>query len=233
MDFLVAGGERSRISQGENLREQVYRILKFDIMVGRFRPGEHITLRQITRRLGVSTMPAREAIRQLISERALTTQSQRAVMVPLMRRTEFEEITALRLHLEGWATETAAPHITAADLDLLRTLSQNMDHAFKRNDLDAYLGDNFRFHFLIYERSDLDVHRFLIELLWMRSGPLLRYCLSSEGARFTEGTHEAIIASLEAGEAASAADQLRGDISEAAKRISASRWRQDGEPATS
>ena len=56
--------------QRENMTKCIYREIKQKIMMGELRPGETITLRSITDTLGVSQTPVREALLQLVSERA-------------------------------------------------------------------------------------------------------------------------------------------------------------------
>jgi DNA-binding FadR family transcriptional regulator len=55
----------------ETLNDRVYRELKNSIMAGSLKPGSELTLRSVADALGTSLMPVRDAMRRLVSERAL------------------------------------------------------------------------------------------------------------------------------------------------------------------
>ena len=73
------------------------------------------------RRLVTSPMPVREALRRLVAERALEMLPTRSVTLPLMTAERFDEISRLRIALEGLAAEAGAQHLTR---DALRRLQQ-------------------------------------------------------------------------------------------------------------
>jgi DNA-binding GntR family transcriptional regulator len=60
-------------------------------------------VKSISEMLGASVMPAREAMNRLIAEGALELRPNRSVIVPVLSRHEFDELTDLRCHIEGLA----------------------------------------------------------------------------------------------------------------------------------
>ena len=76
--------------------ERVYRGLRTRIMHGEIPPGESMTLRGIGKQFGVSMTPAREAIRRLVAEGALTMSSSGRVSTPEITNDRIEELAALR-----------------------------------------------------------------------------------------------------------------------------------------
>ena len=73
--------------------DHVYRTLRAEIMHGEIAPGVPMTLRGIGKRFDVSMTPAREAVRRLAAEGALTISASSRVSTP--------EITNERIDLPG------------------------------------------------------------------------------------------------------------------------------------
>src|SRR5262245_23351728 len=82
-----------------SVQDRVYAELRRWLMVGRFLPGESITLRNLAAELGVSPMPVRAALRHLIAEGGFEMLPNRAVRVPHMTRERLLELLALRRKL--------------------------------------------------------------------------------------------------------------------------------------
>jgi hypothetical protein len=62
--------------------ERLYRSLRQQVMHGELAPGQALTLRGIGKQFGVSMTPAREAVRRLVAEGALTLSSSGRVATP-------------------------------------------------------------------------------------------------------------------------------------------------------
>ena len=93
------------------LGHRVYTELRDFLMVGGVKPGEKITLRQLTSAFGTSLMPVREAVQRLAAEGALEVLPNRAIRVPIATKAGVREILKVRLMLEGLAVEEAAARI--------------------------------------------------------------------------------------------------------------------------
>lgn len=61
-----------RTDSGLAQHDRVYRSLRSQIMCGEIAPGQALTLRGLAKSFGVSMTPAREAIRRLVAEGALS-----------------------------------------------------------------------------------------------------------------------------------------------------------------
>ena len=57
------------------VNKQVYDVLRRNLMIGHFKPGQPVSIRYLTETLGVSATPAREAIKRLQAEHALVVGS--------------------------------------------------------------------------------------------------------------------------------------------------------------
>ena len=78
----------------------VYRRLRTRIMYGDLVPGEPLTLRGIGKQYDVSMTPAREAVRRLVAEGALTMSLSGRVSTPELSNERIEELAALRALIE-------------------------------------------------------------------------------------------------------------------------------------
>jgi DNA-binding GntR family transcriptional regulator len=203
------------------LREQVTVSFRTALMNGHFQPGQTITVKSISTMLGASVMPAREAMTRLIAEGSLELRSNRSVIVPILSRQEFDELTDLRCHIEGLAASQAARRVKPEDIARLRQINALMQAAVAANDVDVFLDGNFQFHFLIYRLGASNFVLSMIEKLWVRVGPLIRFCLNESGFTDAGLVHTEVIRGLEKRSAAAVRKAIHADITGAAQTIRA------------
>src|SRR5258708_10259377 len=82
-----------------NANTRAYLLLKQAVLSGSFRPAQVITLRMMTEFLGLGEMPAREALKRLISEGAFTAMPNRSARVPALHPREVAPPFSFRLPL--------------------------------------------------------------------------------------------------------------------------------------
>ncbi len=178
MLIVGTGGDDLRYEQpvrGDTLAEQVYRQLSTAILSGSFAPMERITIRRLAEEIGVSVTPAREAVLRLIADGVLQTTDKNAVLVPERTEAEIVEIFSIRRFLEGDMAEVAAPRLRDEDVAFLEDTQKKFLQALDAADYKEVLRLNSVFHFFIYTKSDLPLHLKIVESLWLRIGPTLRY----------------------------------------------------------
>lgn len=178
------------------LQERVYSELREEIMLGRFRPGEAMTIRGLAEKLGTSMMPAREALRRLVAERAVTLLPNRRVTVPDMTPEMFRELTEARVALEVLAARRAFPASDDALADQLSRIDTEQDDAIAAGDWARYQERNRAFHFTLYERAPGRVLMPLIESLWLQIGPYLYLTRESLGTTYMEDRHKEAVAAI-------------------------------------
>jgi len=183
---------------GETLAQRVYLRLRADILAGRIAPGQSLTIRGLAGRLGVSAMPVREALRRLISERALELQDNRRVRIPPMSIERFEDLLHARVTLETEAAERALPYIDHERLDELRRIDRALEEASARKDLDQWMELNFRFHSCIYDARPQSALMPLIESLWLQIAPFMRRALTEIEGHYVEDRHVEALRAIEA-----------------------------------
>jgi GntR family transcriptional regulator, colanic acid and biofilm gene transcriptional regulator len=186
-------------ARGESLSEQVYRQLCGAVLSGTYAPDERISIRRIAEELRVSATPARESVLRLISEGVLQATDRNAIIVPSRTVEEIEEIFVIRRGLEGTLAQTAASRLSAADLEFLSATQAAFLEAKRVQDFKRVLKYNSEFHFRIYRSAGLPVHLKIVEGLWLRIGPTLRYMYPIlNGGGEDHGHHDDILDSARA-----------------------------------
>ena len=201
----------------EPLHDKIYRELRAAIMAAKFAPGQKLTVRTIAEVMGVSPMPIRAAFLRLVADKAVELRSNGSIALPELSRPKFEELIDLRIDLEGLAAEKAATKITSKELVELERIAHALTKAAERDEADAYLEQNQKFKFAVFEAARLPVLLDLIERLWMQIGPFMRYYSKGIRRQLEIDQHEAVLAALRAGDAKAARRAMERDIADGAK----------------
>ena len=116
------------VPRHKTLAEDIYDRLRSAIMTGAVKPGEKISARSVADSAKVSFTPAREAVARLITEGALELIGPKSVVVPTLTREALDEITKIRLNVEGLAAEAAAGSFSKSDLKELEDFGFQLPH---------------------------------------------------------------------------------------------------------
>ena len=122
-------------------------------MHGELAPGQALTLRGLGKQYGVSMTPAREAVRRLVAEGALSLSSSGRVATPELTPDRIEELAAIRALLEPELASRALPRAHFALIDRLATINAANADAVARQDSVAYIRTNLEFHRTLYLRA--------------------------------------------------------------------------------
>ena len=205
----------------QTLNDRAYGALKQELISGGFSPGQALVIRKLAETFGISTTPIREALQRLVAERLLEMQNNRSVTVPLLTSPAFEELTRIRIAVEGLAGEMAASRMTQSGMADLQTTLAGMHRAIDAGDAKAYLRLNEAFHFAIYEHADAPILLNMIRDLWGRVGPYLTLLMQAD--RYipqSNDAHRRIVAALEQQSVAAVRVSLEEDIALAAAILS-------------
>lgn len=194
----------------------VYQKLRRHIMEGHLRPGERLVQDSICRKLGVSRMPLREALRQLEREGLVASHPFCGAAVRTISQKEFAELFDLREVLEGLAARTAARTATAQDLDELERLAKECDETAAQRQFSRSLQVNAQFHRRMVELSGNEtlVHLMEIYRFQLRSYQVLNHHPYFEAymQRETKDEHQRIVKALRTGDLSLAEETLRSVI---------------------
>jgi DNA-binding GntR family transcriptional regulator len=189
------------------------------IMHGELAPGTALTLRGLGKEFGVSMTPAREAIRRLAAEGALTLSSSGRVTTPELTSERIEELAALRALLEPELSSRALPRAHIALIDRLQAINATIAEAIAKQDASAYIRTNLEFHRTLYLRAQAPAMLAMTETVWLQLGPTM--CALYGRLRRTEPphNHRLIIAALRAGDEPSLRLAVRTDVTQGLKLL--------------
>ena len=145
-----------------NKHEQAYNIIRERIFNGIYVPGYRLVMDALSRELGISPVPIREAIRRLEAEGWVEYRPNAGAQVAAVDASKYEEDMTVLALLEGYATALASSHLDSEDVKHLREINASMHNALQSTDIPAFSRLNKRFHFFIYDHCHND---YLIELL--------------------------------------------------------------------
>lgn len=207
------------VRQRATIADNVYQELRTALIVGRFDPGQTLTISSLAEAFHTSHMPVREALRRLAAEGAVEVRSTGSAHVPEVTRTALDDICRARIALERLATELAVEQITPAEVSALERLEQEHTATSHLNNVYEMLDKNHQFHFSIYRASQSPTLLQLIDTLWLRYGPFMRMLSDHVAPQLDEGVHEpfmqghrAIVEAIRARDKTQAADLLQADI---------------------
>ena len=201
----------------DTLEERVYAQIRDALMEGRFAAGQPITLRALAQALGVSPTPIRHALSRLVAEGALIVGPNRTLTVPTLTPAAFEEITAMRLLLEGLAAKRAARRIDEVGISELERLCDVMD-------LLGAPRANRAFHAAVHRAGGSAVLVAHLDSLWLRAGAVVPIVIEkSLHERFIpkdlKHPHRLVVAAMRERDGKAAKRALVCDISWAADVI--------------
>ncbi len=199
--------------------DRVYRSLRSRIMHGEIAPGAPLTLRGIGKEYGVSMTPAREAVRRLSAEGALTLSSSGRVSTPDLSGERIEELAALRALLEPELAARALPRAHIALIDRLRAINARVSEYVAKQDAIGYIRTNLEFHRTLYLRAQAPAMLAMAETVWLQLGPTMRQLYASGSRNDLQKHHRTILAALSAGDEPGLRLAVRIDVTQGLKML--------------
>lgn len=132
---------------------QAYERLKEAILGGEIQAGERLWEVQLSRRLGVSRIPLREAIRKLEREGLVVMFPRRGVYVSSLDGRDVDETYAIRAVLEGLSARLAAENHTPDQLARIDAVLLVMASQAERGDSVGLFASGREFHHQVLEAS--------------------------------------------------------------------------------
>jgi DNA-binding GntR family transcriptional regulator len=158
--------------QKQSLQKMVYDTLRHAILQREIAPGDQINIRKLAESLSVSTMPVREALRQLETEGLVLFHSNKRIVVNRLSRDDLREIYALRVPLEETALSRCLDRPDEKDMTALEALHEEMS---RPEVMGAQWFDlNRAFHMRLHEMAGSPRLFQILQGLWNSTGPYLR-----------------------------------------------------------
>lgn len=137
-----------------SLEEKVYLTLEEQIISQKLRPGESITEMKLSRELGVSRTPVREALQRLDREGLIKLVPNKGAVVLGISEKDLIDIYKIRMRLEGLATSIAAEK---RDPEFCRELCDNVELTgfyMEKGDIEKVKNLDSQFHDIIYRSCE-------------------------------------------------------------------------------
>ena len=144
------------------LSTEVATRLRNAIRTGEFPLGTRLVERDLAERLGVSRIPVREAIQQLVEEGLVQKTPHRGTFVHRPTHNEIEEISSLRVLLECFVVERVIANWQPSHEARLREIVATMRSAAADNDIQQLFEQDYLFHSVLWEIAD---HTLLLEVV--------------------------------------------------------------------
>ena len=194
--------------------ERVFRALRTRILHGEIVPGAALTLRGIGREFGVSMTPAREAVRRLVAEGALSLSSSGRVTTPILSTDRIEELATLRALLEPELASRALPRAHLALIERLEIINTGVRQAIARHDASGYIRSNLDFHRTLYLRAQSPAILATAETVWLQLGPTMAALYGRLNRTEPPAGHRMILAALRAGDDPGLRLAVRADVTQ-------------------
>ena len=136
-----------------NLREQVLRHVRSEIISGQSAPGSMYTVPSLAMTLGVSTTPVREALLELARGGLIEPMRNRGFKVVSSTLAQLRNLFDMRELVELYAAETVALK-RKKDLSGLRILADDVAKTVESKSVADYLEADRRFHHALTEEAD-------------------------------------------------------------------------------
>lgn len=114
------------IIQYTTVSDSVYLWVKNAIIQGEFKPGEHIAQERLTKTLGVSRTPVRDAIKRLEAEGLLITKPHCGAVVFQLSKERLTEIYDIRILMEQYCAARTCIRASDDDIRQLEEISLRM-----------------------------------------------------------------------------------------------------------
>ena len=196
-------------------KSRAYKELRRSIIMGHRKPGERLSLAEITASYNTSITPVRDALHMLNQEAGRPIKPRSGYFVQQHHLAGTAGAVRGARDPGDWQPSNAPPtHVT-------ETLLQQLEHVhagYTGDDdesYDRYTDENRRFHFLIAEASG---NHELAEMLGHMHDRLARFMVLRGAGLTQQYTHEHIVAALRARDAAAARQAMLGEITETATR---------------
>ena len=217
METSISEAFKPSLLDTMNTKERIYKQIRDDIIYGKLMPGERLPEIKLSKALGCSRAPVREAFSQLEREGFVYRKQNQGVVVSKSSPEEIIDYYSLLEVLESQAVEWATDRLTSEDLARLGELNDSMKKVSKNDKkyIEKWVSLNLAFHRFFSEKCGNEKMIWLVEEIRLRI-TRFRY-LSFMLTSFDDYTrdHEAIIDALRQRDAVKAKATMQNHITRA------------------
>lgn len=179
-----------------SLVEKVVQHLTQEILSDRLRPNQRISEPAVSKQLGVSRSPVREALRILERDGLVKQSDNRGMVVADVTPEEADELYLIHGHLIGLAVRLACQRMKGESLAGMRDMVRKLRQAADKDDRSAFLDTRTQLERFVGERSFSPRLAHLLEVMAYPSARYRVFHVSVPGymdeiTRCYEGIYEA------------------------------------------
>ncbi len=135
--------------QSERLVDKVHGLLHRDILSGKLLPGQPLSVPEISRQLGVSRSPVREAVLQLVADGLAWEEARKGAVVAQFGLEDALQLLEAREVLELASVRLGAVRATSADFAALKQVLHSQQLSIQKANFRGYLASDLEFHKLL------------------------------------------------------------------------------------
>lgn len=173
--------------------------IREDILSGVWAMGSRLPINQIVEQYGVTAMPVRDALNQLLGEGLVTNEAHKGFAIPEVDQVFISNYFELRRAIESMLTGRAASRIDDATLDLVEDAAAQFVHHARAGEVVEALRLNRHFHRMINQSAG---NPMALEILEGRSSLIFalrrKHGYSAEKIANVEAEHATILRALRA-----------------------------------
>lgn len=179
------------------IRDEVYEILLDWIVTGTLRADQQIRDKEISKQLGVSRTPIREALLRLENEGFVQTKANSSTFVTPINYDEISHYYSIAYTLEKLAVEDMFTKITNQHLKKMEIVNQEMYLSIQKGEYFAAVKKDTEFHALFISlSSNSELKKMLANLKQKLKRIELFYYDKAKGVHLSFSEHKKIIAAF-------------------------------------
>ena len=134
-----------------SLRIRVFNAIENAILDGEYKDGDSLNELRLSKELGVSRTPVREALMQLELEGLVRNIPNKGAVVVGVTEQDTHDIYEIRIRIEGLASRLCAENITDDELHALEQIVDLQEFYLLKNDTEQIWKLDGDFHKIIYD----------------------------------------------------------------------------------
>ena len=142
-----------RIEKQLPYKEKVYKLLKDEIISGKYEPGDELNERRLSEQMGISRTPIREGLQMLARDGWIRMETYKTTTVREFDIRHMKELQRIRTVLECCAIEDAVPRMTEEDIHELTIFLDRQTGTLNDYTARCFIELDREFHNYIYKMS--------------------------------------------------------------------------------
>jgi len=163
--------DKQKTANNQTMSEQVFQIMRDNILSGIWKPGTSIKIRDTAKLLNTSEMPVREAVKSLVEHGLAVHHAHRGAVVRELSIQELRDFYRVRILLEAEAARLGAENISLKDITAMRKLWGKLQQAIEAGDIIKALKLDSDYLLILYNSCGNQVLVDQIISLWNRVQP--------------------------------------------------------------